>query len=361
MNPSHTAKVTPKAPSPERLRFSVFAIFLLGGVVGSGLNAWVIVLGHAKLGWPISAAFFVGTVANLLFHHVYYHLIFVNREIKLRTSFRLQLLMYLLIASGAAAASYLLHDLARLSLSATMVLILGAMAAANAVVNRISTFSSAPPAHIEYAGMGESFYLDQTTQKVNFVRAWFHSSRFRKLHDFVAKHHRAGMAVADLGCGNCLWNQDKLPVTGVDTNPHMLNWAKDHGYLSDFQMSGDLSRTGLPASAFDLVVMSETLEHLLNLPETLQEVRSLLKDDGRFLITVPYDFFLGPFFIMFNVNCLYQGYIKGSRYHQYRCGHVNHFTRSRLRHTLEASGFRLESMRVVNGLSLFAVAQKSSD
>jgi hypothetical protein len=40
---------------------------------------------------------------------------------------------------------------------------------------------------------------------------------------------------------------------------------------------------------------------------------------------------------------------------------VNHFTRSRLRHTLEASGFRLESMRVVNGLSLFAVARKVPD
>lgn len=361
MSPTLPGNVLPKSLARERLRFSALSIFLLGGVVGSGLNAGVIVLGHAKLGWPMAAAFFSGTLVNLLFHHVYYHLIFVNREIKLRTSFRLQFLMYLLISGGAATASYLLHDLAGLSMPATMALVLGAMAVANAIVNRIATFSSAPPAHVEYAGMGESFYLDQTTAKVNFVRAWFHSSRFRKLHDFVAQHHRAGMEVADLGCGNCLWNQDKIPVTGVDTNPYMLNWAKDHRHLSDFKISDDLSRTGLPRSAFDLVVMSETLEHLLNLSETLQEVRSLMKADGRFLITVPYDFFLGPFFIMFNVNCLYQGYFKGSRYHQYRCGHVNHFTISRLRQTLEAAGFRMESVRVVNGLSLFAVAKKALD
>jgi len=106
--------------------------------------------------------------------------------------------------------------------------------------------------------------------------------------------------------------------------------------------------------------MSEVLEHLFNLYETLEEVRSLLKGDGRFIITVPYDFFLGPFFIMFNVNCLYQGFIKGSRYHRYRCGHINHFTISRLRRVLYEAGLHLESVRVVNGLSLFAVARKRS-
>jgi hypothetical protein len=331
----------------------------LGGIVGTGLNAALLSFARVKLGWPTAAAFFSGTMANLLFHHVYYHLIFVNREIKLRTPLWLQLMLYSLISAGAATVGWALHDVAGLSLGLTVALLLGAMAATNAVVNRISTFSSASPAHIEYASMGESFYADQTsTEKVNAIRAWFHRSRFKRLHDFVAEHYRPGMAVADLGCGNCLWNTDKVPVTGVDTNVDMLGWAKANGYLSDYKVSADLSKSGLPKKAFDLVVMSETLEHLLNLQSTLDEVHSLLKDDGKFIITVPYDFFLGPFFIMFNVNCLYQGYVKGSRYHRYRCGHVNHFTVSRLRQSLASGNFQVESMRVVNSLSLFAVAAK---
>jgi SAM-dependent methyltransferase len=348
-------------PSPHpRLSFSIVPVFLLGGAIGTGLNAAVLVLGHAQLAWPTAAACFAGTMANLLFHHVYYHLVFVNRDIKLRTPFWLQSLLYLLIAGGAAGAGWLLHDLAGLSLATTAMLLLGALAAANAVVNRIATFSSAHPAHVEYAGMGESFYVDQTTtDKVNFLRARYHRSRFGRLHAFIAQFYRPGMAVADLGCGNCLWNTEKVPVTGVDTNPRMLNWAKANGYLSDYRVEPDLSRIGLPKGAFDLVVMSEVLEHLLNLQETLAEVRSLLKDDGKLIITVPYDFFLGPFFILFNVNCLYQGYLRGSRYHRYRCGHVNHFTITRLRRSLAEARLHLDSVRVVNGLLLFAVATKS--
>ena len=345
----------------ERLRFPTVSIFLLGGLLGTGLNAAILALAHTQAGWHAAAAFFAGTMANLLFHHVYYHLIFVNREIQLRTPFWRQSILYVLISAGAAVAGFLLHDVAHFSLGLAATLLLSAMAATNAVVNRIATFSSAQPARVEYASMNETFYEDQTsTKKVNFIRAWFHNSRFRKLHDFVAESYRPGMVVADLGCGNCLWNRDKFPVVGVDANLFMLAWAKANGYLSDSRVSADLSQTGLPRQAVDLVVMSEVLEHLFNLYETLEEVRSLLKGDGRFIITVPYDFFLGPFFIMFNVNCLYQGFIKGSRYHRYRCGHINHFTISRLRRVLYEAGLHLESVRVVNGLSLFAVARKRS-
>lgn len=353
MTPSRTTA------TQTRLAFPIARIFLLGGIAGSGLNALTILLLHLWAGASIAASFFAGTLLNLTFHHLYYHLIFLNREITLRTPLWLQGILYLLIAAGAGAAGWSLHDAAGLPLWLTIVLILGTMAITNAVVNRISTFSSAQLAEVEYAGVDEKFYQHQTsTKNVNFIRAWFHNSRFRKLHAFVAEHYRPGMTVADLGCGNCLWNMDKLPVTGVDVNPHMLNWAKSNGYITDYRVSADLSQTGLPRSAFDIVVMSETLEHLLNLDQTLQQVHALLKDDGRFLITVPYDFFLGPFFIMFNVNCLYQGYVNGSRYHLYRCGHVNHFTRSRLKAALASAGLQLTSVRVVNGLSLFAVAQK---
>lgn len=350
----------PPLSPPARVRFSTLSIFLLGGIVGTGINALVLAFARIELGWHTAVAFFSGTMANLLFHHIYYHLIFVNREIRLRTPFWLQLGLYCLIASGAAAAGWLLYDIAGFSLGLTIAVLLGAMAATNALVNRISTFSSVSPAHVEYASMGEAFYADQTsTEKVNAIRAWFHRSRFQRLHDFVAEHYKPAMAVADLGCGNCLWNKDRLPVIGVDMNANMLAWAQSNGYLSDYRVTEDLAASGLPKSSFDLVVMSETLEHLLNLHAALEEVHSILKEDGKLIITVPYDFFLGPFFVMFNVNCLYQGYVRGSRYHRYRCGHVNHFTVSRLRRSLVSAGFQMDSVRVVNGLSLFAVATKT--
>ena len=112
------------------------------------------------------------------------------------------------------------------------------------------------------------------------------------------------MAVADLGCGDCLWNVHGYPVTGVDVNEPMMRFAQRHGRLADFRATDDLSRTGLADASVDVVVMSETLEHLLNLEAVVAEVRRVLRPGGTFLITVPYDFFLGPFFVLFNVNCL---------------------------------------------------------
>jgi hypothetical protein len=52
------------------------------------------------------------------------------------------------------------------------------------------------------------------------------------------------------------------------------------------------------------------------------------------------------------------GYIRGSVYHKYRCGHIHHFTKERLKKALEQNGFFLNKIFVVNGLLLYAVANK---
>ena len=351
---------TPVAAPPRRVRHPALYVYLLGGVLGSGTNLAVTVALHRLARAPGPVAILLGTLANELLHHVYYHWAYVNGEIRLRTPLALQLTLYLLVAAGAAALLWGIER-AGLSFLPAVLLALTILAILNSLLNRISTFSSAELAMVEYEQMGESFYDDQTDPtKVNPVRAWFHRSRFANLTRFVDQFYRPGDSIADLGCGNCWWNTAGYAVTGVDVNEPMLNWARQHGRLADFRITPDLSDTGLPDAAFDIVIMSETLEHLLNLEETIREVRRILRPTGVFLITVPYDFFLGPFFVMFNVNCLWQGYVRGSVYHRYRCGHINHFTKARLQAALASGGFAAESIRVVNGLSLYAAARKSA-
>ena len=353
-----SAVTTTAVPVSHRLRHPAAYTYLLGGLLGSGLNLAVTLLLAGWANWWPPLAIGLGTLANELFHHVYYHWVYVNREVRLRTPIGLQVGLYLLFAAAAGGLLWVaLHGLA---LVPAVVAVLVLLAVGNTVVNRVSTFSSASLAMVEYRAMGEAFYDDQTdAEKVNPVRAWFHTSRFRNLTKFVAAHYRPGMAAADLGCGNCAWNVHGYPVTGVDVNEPMMRWAQRHGRLVDRRITDDLSRTGLPDAAFDVVIMSETLEHLLNVEAVVAEVRRVLKDGGTFLVTVPYDFFLGPFFVLFNVNCLWQGYVRGSVYHRYRCGHVNHFTKRRLTDALAAGGFRVSGMKVVNGLTLYAAAAKA--
>jgi len=345
---------------PARLRHPALLIFLLGGVLGAALNLGVSCAAHLWKGWNPLLSVFLGTLANEIFHYLYYSVVFVNQEVRWRMKAPALLVLYLAVA-GVSSGLLWIFLKAGLSFVPGVVSVLVVLSAANALLNRIVTLASSRLAMVEYLEMEESYYDDHTDAgKVGKFRAWFHGSRFVRLTRFVEEHFRTGMAVADLGCGNCRWNTLHLPVTGVDLNEKMLGWAVRNRHLRDYRVCTDLARTGLPDGAFDIVVMSETLEHLLHLEEVLAEVRRILKPDGVFLITVPYDFFLSPFFILFNLHCVYQGYVKGSRYHKFRCGHINHFTRRRLRRLLEENGFRMAREFVVNGLTLYASAGKAA-
>jgi SAM-dependent methyltransferase/putative flippase GtrA len=346
------------SPLPHRLRYPALLVFLLGGCIGSGINLAATLLLVDLLHIHPLLAFFVGTLLNEAFHHLYYHVVYVNQEIKLRTPLLIQFSLYVAVAAGASGLLWCVMQAAHPPLLVAVLIALAILALLNTVINRISTFSSSSLAMVEYQAMGETFYDDQTdSKKVNWFRAWFHRSRYQRLTQFVDQYYRPGKTIADAGCGNCWWNIHSFPVMGIDVNENMLRWAKQHNRLADYRITDDLSKTGLPDNSFDVFIMSETLEHLLNLEQTLLEVRRVLKPDGVFLITVPYDFFLGPFFILFNINCLWQGYVRGSVYHQYRCGHINHFTKSRLKSALLAAGFKPQDLFVVNGMSLYCAAR----
>jgi SAM-dependent methyltransferase len=343
-----------------RQRYPTILVYLLGGILGSTINLVVTLALHAAFGHPL-ASFFCGTLANELFHHVFYSVVYENEEIRMRTLLSVQLLLYVVVAAAATVPLHVLHEVLLVSFVPAVLLCILGLAVVSTLVIRLSTFGSATLAEVEYRDMNESFYDDQTdATKVSWFRAWYHTSRYERMTQLVAEYFRPGMRVADFGCGNCWWNTDHLPVIGLDINEKMLAWAKRNGRLADYRVCPDLSKPDLPAASFDLIIMSEVLEHLLNGPDVLAAIKRVLKDDGTFLITVPYDIFLGPFFVLFNVNCLYQGYIRGSDYHRHRCGHVNHFTKSRFRRTLLANGFTIDRLFVVNGLLLYAVARKAA-
>jgi len=343
----------------RRLRYSQLPIFLLGGFSGSALNLLMSLFFFHYMSLNPYISFFCGTLCNELFHHIYYNVVFVNKEIRMKTPLPLQSFLYLCVALGSTLLLFLFMTMLSIGFVWAVLISIATLSVFNVLLIRISTFSSAELAEIQYREMNGNYYQDQTDDsKVSSFRAWYHASRYRKLTDFIGRYYQPGYRIADLGCGNCLWNTNHLPVIGIDINERMLKWSKSNQYLADFRVTPDLSQTGLPSRHFDMVVMSETLEHLLNYTEVLREVQRILKDDGIFLVTVPYDFFLGPFFILFNLNCVYMAYCRGSEYHKYRCGHINHFTKGRLRETLSIQGFHIRDLFVVNGLLLYGAAEK---
>ena len=343
----------------QNLSHSFILTFLLGGFCGSILNFIVTIFLFYVFKFNPFLSFFLGTLSNELFNHSYYYIVFTNREIRLKTTLYIQLFLYLCVAFASLFILWFFFLILKLTFIPSLLFSLLILSLVSVLFIKISGFSSAQLAHVEYTKIKESYYEELTdTAKVSRFRSWYHSSRFQKLANLVEEHYQPNMKIADLGCGNCLWNKKNIPVTGVDINEKMLQWANKEKYLSNYILTDNLAQTGLRSKSFDMVIMSETLEHLLNLEDLLAEVHRILKDDGIFLITVPYDYFLGPFFILFNFNCLYMGFIKGSRYHKFRCGHINHFTKTRLRHALGKNKFRLTSLSIVNRLLIYAAAKK---
>jgi SAM-dependent methyltransferase len=91
--------------------------------------------------------------------------------------------------------------------------------------------------------------------------------RLTGYHDFFVERVRAGERVLDIGTGKGELAYDLVVragarVVGVDHDPSHLAFARDH-YLHDGLefLDGDVL-AGLPPGGFDVVVLSNVLEHL---------------------------------------------------------------------------------------------------
>ena len=115
--------------------------------------------------------------------------------------------------------------------------------------------------------------------------------------------------IVDLGCGNgrlaILLARSGNAVTGVDSSEEQIRLARENAVLSDGNPGADdrfpgadarfpgagpefriapMEETGLPDSAFDAVILSQSLHHAAKPKEALAESHRLLAPGGRILI-----------------------------------------------------------------------------
>jgi SAM-dependent methyltransferase len=115
--------------------------------------------------------------------------------------------------------------------------------------------------------------------------------RLTGYHDFFVERIRSGERVLDLGSGKGELAHDLVAragasVVGVDNDPSHLAFARSR--FSDAALEfveGDL-REGIPPGHFDVVVLSNVLEHLGGRPELLRAVVASATP-GRLLFRVP--------------------------------------------------------------------------
>lgn len=144
--------------------------------------------------------------------------------------------------------------------------------------------------------------------------------------------------ILDIGCGSGLMlnSLEKIGITsGLDMSDEAIKFSK-----SIFR--GEVKQGFLPEQvpyvekSFDIITALDVIEHIDDDIESLRVIRTLLKDNGKAIITVPAYMFLWSGFDELNE-------------------HKRRYTKSELKSKLIESGFEIEKISYYNTL-LFPIA-----
>lgn len=157
----------------------------------------------------------------------------------------------------------------------------------------------------------------------------------RPRYEFIAEQIPSEMSVLNIGVGRggleAILVKKRGVVSCLDPSENAIDSIRKKYGLGERAQIGFSQSIPFPDSQFDVVVMSEVLEHLSDevLNSTLVEIRRVLKPDGQFIGTVPA-----------NENLRDNGAICphcGTYFH--RWGHVQSFSLMRLRGLLLSNNF----------------------
>lgn len=195
-----------------------------------------------------------------------------------------------------------------------------------------------------FASLPEDYY-DRLAHSLNPLQSFVHRRRYQIINDYVHRYYQPEMVIADFACGDCSWNTNQLPVVGVDTSQRMLDYCLKQRRITEGRQEDITKTVSLSSGSADILVMTETLEHLPDPAAALLGVHRVLKSSGVVIISVPYDTILSLWRPLFATLCFVQGTIFGQEIYQRKCGHTRSFSPASLRELLEKSGFEVLEQR----------------
>ena len=157
-------------------------------------------------------------------------------------------------------------------------------------------------------------------------------------YEFLAKQIKSGMTILNIGVGRggleSILVKKGVVVNCLDPSEETIDRLRKQYDLGARAQVGFSQSMSFQDSEFDVVIMSEVLEHLTDdiLHSSLGEVRRVLKPDGFFIGTVPANERL----IDNQVACPHCG----KSFH--RWGHVQSFSLSQLSEVLSSNNFTVQ-------------------
>jgi len=181
-------------------------------------------------------------------------------------------------------------------------------------------------------------YISHTNTNKGAVNKIYHLVRQFTLNQkskLIAKQTKLKTGkILDVGCGTGAFlnniQQKGWDVTGLEPDVNAREVAQQ---LYDLQIQDIAFITELPKDSFDAITLWHVLEHVHKLHEFIQQLRTLLKDNGTLFIAVP------------NYQSL-DSKIYGSHWAAYDVPrHLYHFSPKAMQVLLQKNGFTLKEKK----------------
>jgi len=134
------------------------------------------------------------------------------------------------------------------------------------------------------------FRIREAPIKIYWENTLWHKIRYMLIKDVILNN--ASRKLLDIGCGKGIIEYllpENIFCIGCDIVEEVIEYARllnQHKRNRQFLVC-DIEKTSPAYVKFDIIVISEVLEHLPDDEKTLKKIRNLLGDEGILIITVP--------------------------------------------------------------------------
>jgi len=196
-------------------------------------------------------------------------------------------------------------------------------------------------------------YYDRGISKNIFQKLW----HTKKLEDVINLLPKDTKKVLDVGCSSAVLTAEiakKLPkskVVGIDSYKNAIDFARTK-YPNLELIVADAHKLPFENKAFDLVICTETLEHVTDPKKCLEEIKRVLRKQGKGIIS------MDSGSLLFKTIWFFWTKTKGRVWEN---AHLHEFNAKVLENLIKEAGFRI-NRKIYSHLGMavtFLVSPKS--
>lgn len=175
--------------------------------------------------------------------------------------------------------------------------------------------------------------------KLNYGQKLWHEWKWLIIKHLITQNHKRPNKILEVGCSNghlagfIASLYPKASVVGIDVYEDAIKLARRSYPKIKFKIA-DAHRLPFRDNSFDLIVCSETIEHVLNPKKVLYEISRVMKKDGEALVEMDSGSPMFRFIWYFWTN-----FGKGR---VWKYAHLHPFTARELENLISANGFLIK-------------------